>query len=114
LALLSLTPAILSWADAVRANKSLSYYLELGASVAALNVVGYITFLSSGASNDLTVLYLPVPVLLWAALRFGILGVSTSLNIVAFFSIWGAIHQRGPFAGGRLPSMMFGHYSFSF
>jgi PAS domain S-box-containing protein len=103
LALLSLTPAILSWADAVRANKSLSYYLELAASVAALNVVGYITFLSSSASNDLRVLYLPVPVLLWAALRFGILGVSTSLNIVAFFSIWSAIHQRGPFAGGTNP-----------
>ncbi len=103
LALLSLTPAILSWAHVVRANKSLSYYVELGALVAALNIVGYITFLSSGASNDLTVLYLPVPVLLWAALRFGILGVSTSLNIVAFFSIWGAVHQRGPFAGGAPP-----------
>jgi hypothetical protein len=77
LALLSLTPAILSWADVVRENKSLSYYVELGALVAALTVVGYITFLSSGASNDLRVLYLPVPVLLWAALRFGILGVST-------------------------------------
>ncbi len=51
LALLSLTPAILSWADAVQANKSLSYYLELGASVAALNVVGYITFLSSGCQQ---------------------------------------------------------------
>ena len=103
LALLSLTPAILSWADVVRANKSLSYYVELGASVAVLTVVGYITFLSSGASNDLRVLYLPVPVLLWAALRFGILGVSTALNIVAFFSIWGAVHQRGPFAGVWTP-----------
>jgi PAS domain S-box-containing protein len=103
LALLSLTPAILSWADAARTNKSLSYYLELVASVVALNVVGYITFLSSGASNDLRVLYLPVPVLLWSALRFGVLGVSTSLNIVAFFSIWGAIHQRGPFAGVATP-----------
>ncbi len=40
---------------------------------------------------------------MWAALRFGILGVSTSLNIVAFFSIWGAIHQRGPFAGVATP-----------
>ncbi len=103
LALLSLTPAMLSWAHAVRANKSLSYYVELGVLVAALNVVGYITFLSSGASNDLTVLYLPVPVLLWAALRFGILGVSSSLNIVAFFSISAVIHQRGPFAGGARP-----------
>jgi PAS domain S-box-containing protein len=103
LALLSLTPAILSWADTVRANKPVSYYVELGASVVALNVIGYITFISSSASNDLSVLYLPVPILLWSALRFGILGVSTSLNIVAFFSIWAAIYQRGPFAGGAPP-----------
>jgi PAS domain S-box-containing protein len=103
LALLSVTPAILSWANVVRENKSLSYYVELDASVVVLAVVGYITFLSSGGTNDLRVLYLPVPVLLWSALRFGILGVSTSLNIVAFFSIWGAVHQRGPFAGGAPP-----------
>jgi PAS domain S-box-containing protein len=103
LALLSVTPAILSWANVVRENKSLSYYVELDASVVVLAVVGYITFLSSGGTNDLRVLYLPVPVLLWAALRFGILGVSTSLNIVAFFSIWGAVHQRGPFAAGTTP-----------
>jgi len=103
LALLSVTPAILSWAHAVRANKSLSYYVELGMLVIWLNVVGYFTFLSSGASNDLTVLYLPVPLFLWAALRFGILGVSSSLIIVAFFAILAAIHQRGPFAGGAAP-----------
>jgi PAS domain S-box-containing protein len=103
LALLSVTPAMLSWAHAVRANKSLSYYVELGMLLTWLNVVGYITFLSSSASNDLTVLYLPVPLLLWAALRFGILGVSSSLNVVAFFSISAAIHQRGPFAGGAPP-----------
>jgi PAS domain S-box-containing protein len=103
LALLSVTPAMLSWAHAVRANKSLSYYVELGMLVIWLNVVGYITFLSSGASDDLTVLYLPVPLLLWAALRFGILGVSSSLIIVAFFSISAAIHQRGPFAGVAPP-----------
>lgn len=71
--------------------------------LAVLSIAGYITFLSLGASNDLTILYLPVPVLLWAALRFGILGVSSSLNIVAFFSISAAIHQRGPFVGGAPP-----------
>ena len=103
LALLSVTPAMLSWAHAVRANKSLSYYVELGVLVIWLNVVGYITFLSSGASNDLRVLYLPVPLLLWAALRFGILGVSSSLVIVAFFSISAVIHQRGPFASAASP-----------
>jgi hypothetical protein len=30
-------------------------------------------------------------------------GGQHSLNIVAFFSIWGAVHQRGPFAGVATP-----------
>lgn len=99
LALLSLTPAILSWVDAVSTNKSLAYYLELTASFIALAVVGFIAFVFSSSGNDLPLLYLPVPILLWSALRFGVLGVSTSLNIVAVFSTWSAIHQLGPFAG---------------
>ena len=42
-------------------------------------------------------LYAPVPFLLWAALRLGPLGTSTSLLTVAIFVIWGAIHGHGPF-----------------
>ena len=44
-------------------------------------------------------LYSLVPLLLWAALRFGSLGVSTSVIIIAFSSIWGSTHERGPFTG---------------
>ena len=43
-------------------------------------------------------LYSLVPILLWSALRIGWAGISTSLIIVAFLSIWGAVHGRGPFA----------------
>lgn len=101
LALLTLTPAILSWADAVRTrvNHSRTYYLELVALLVALISLGYSTFLSSGGTNHPALLYSLVPFLLWSALRFGILGVSTVLNVVAFLSIWGAIHGRGPFTG---------------
>jgi MASE1 len=38
-------------------------------------------------------------VLLWSALRFGSIGVSTSMIAVMFLSIWGAVHGRGPFIG---------------
>jgi signal transduction histidine kinase len=44
-------------------------------------------------------IYAFVPFLLWAALRFGSMGVSTSMIVIAFLSIWGAIHGHGPFAG---------------
>jgi PAS domain S-box-containing protein len=42
--------------------------------------------------------YLPLPFLLWAAVRFGSLGVNTSLMIVAFLSISGTVDGRGPFS----------------
>ena len=103
LALLSLTPAILAWMDTTSKNKSFAYYLELAASFIVLSVVTFTAFLFPSSRNDLPLIYLSVPVLLWSALRFGILGVSTSLNIVAVFSTWSAIHQRGPFAGGAPP-----------
>ena len=42
--------------------------------------------------------YLPLPFLLWAAVRFRPAGVHTCLLIVASLSISGAVHGRGPFA----------------
>lgn len=44
-----------------------------------------------------TLVYAPLPFLLWAAVRFGPGAVSGSLLFTAFVSIWGAIHGRGPF-----------------
>jgi len=101
LALLTLTPAILSWVDVIRtwASRSSTYYLELVALLVTLISVAYNTFLFPGGSNRPTLLYSLVPFLLWSALRFGLMGVSTSLSIVAFLSVWGAVHGRGPFAG---------------
>jgi len=42
-------------------------------------------------------LYLPMPLLIWAALRFGPPLTSASFTVVAFLVIWGAGHGRGPF-----------------
>jgi two-component system sensor kinase FixL len=48
-------------------------------------------------------LYLPLPFLLWAALRFGPVGASTAFAAFAFLSILGASHGRGPFVAGAPP-----------
>src|SRR5262245_37762352 len=50
--------------------------------------------------SSLALVYLPLPLLLWAAVRFGPPGVSTSLMIVASLSIAGAVHGHGPFVTG--------------
>jgi PAS domain S-box-containing protein len=44
-----------------------------------------------------------VPFLLWSALRFGTVGISSSMLVVAFFAIWGTVHARGPFTGSTSP-----------
>jgi len=43
---------------------------------------------------------LPVPFMLWAALRFGPTGASTAFAFVAIATIWGAGHGVGPFSTG--------------
>jgi signal transduction histidine kinase len=40
--------------------------------------------------------------LLWAALRFGLAGLSVSIATIAVISIEGAIHGRGPFTSGPM------------
>ena len=47
-------------------------------------------------------LYAPLPLLLWAAVRFGPGGTSVCLLIFVLTSIWGAIHGRGPFTDGEM------------
>jgi integral membrane sensor domain MASE1 len=51
-----------------------------------------------GVQTRGALLYLPLPFLLWAAVRFGVRGASASLLVVTFISIWGTAHGSGPFA----------------
>jgi PAS domain S-box-containing protein len=101
LALLTVTPAILSWVSARLAwtEQASAYYLEAAALMAGLIVLGYITFVVSGSNTVPVLLYAMVPLLLWSALRFGIMGTSTSMIVVSSLSTWGAVHGRGPFTG---------------
>lgn len=43
-------------------------------------------------------LYLPLPCLLWAAVRFGLRGTTVAISVVASLALWGATHGQGPFA----------------
>jgi PAS domain S-box-containing protein len=108
LAFVVLTPTILGWIShgPAWARKPRVYHVEFGALTAGLVLLGYITFTASGSSSP-ALLYSLVPFLLWAALRFGSLGVSTSVCVVAFLSIWGAVHGRGPFIIGGLFNSVF-------
>jgi PAS domain S-box-containing protein len=99
LAFVTLPPAIWSWASSGPAwvRKSRGYQLEFAALIAALVLLCYITFTAPQSGNSPLLLSPIVPFLLWAALRFGSRGVSTSVIVVGFLSIWAAVHGRSPF-----------------
>jgi PAS domain S-box-containing protein len=99
LGFLTLMPAILSWVgkSSPGNHKSRAYYLEGAALIAGLLVFGYLLFVAPGNTSPPELFYFLVPFMLWSALRFGSTGVSTSVILIAFLSIWGATHGRGPF-----------------
>ncbi len=102
-ALMTVTPAILSWGDEVlsRRKRPSAYYLEGIALITGLFVLADVVFVLSPGAPHPALLYSLVPFLLWAALRFGTMGASTAMLVIAFLSIWGAIHGRGPFTEGE-------------
>jgi signal transduction histidine kinase len=101
LTFLTFGPAIFGWLSPLPewTRKDSHWWLEAGAQLGTLLLLGYIIFLSAWRVTSPALLYSLVPLLLWVALRFGSVGVSTSMVIVAVISVWGAVHGHGPFAG---------------
>ena len=66
---------------------------------AGILAVGWVAFNRSPAGPDTSpaLLYAPVPLLIWAALRFGPGGISASMLVITILAIWGTMHGRGPF-----------------
>src|SRR5947199_4812347 len=114
LALLTLAPAILSWADMVLkpAKKPVTYYFEIVLMFVGLVIVAYFAFVAPGGISRPALLYSLVPFLLWSALRFGIAGITHSTIVIGLFSIWGIVHVRAPFSAGGPPSNVFSLHLF--
>jgi len=76
-------------------------YLEAGALVLSLGLVVVLPLRELPSPINSLPFYLcaPVVVLLWAGVRFGVVGVSVSLLLVAALALWSAGHGHGPFAG---------------
>ena len=62
-------------------------------------IVGAYVFaiVPAGPDTSPALLYAPIPLLIWAALRFGLSGISAAMLLVTFEAIWGAMHGHGPF-----------------
>ncbi|PYI70127.1 MAG: hypothetical protein DMF02_09720, partial [Verrucomicrobia bacterium] len=103
LAALIVVPLVVTWAtigiSGLRTAR-LSRYLEACALFVGLLLVSYAVLYKVGSGADSALLFLPLPFLLWAAVRLGVVGASTAISIVGFLAIWSAAHGHGPFSGG--------------
>lgn len=96
----ALTSALLTFRGWLRSAPWQEKLEGIGLAMSVL-VVGLWVFNTSVVANALPALvYAPIPLLLWAALRFEVAGSSWALLAIAYLSTWNAINDRGPFVGG--------------
>jgi PAS domain S-box-containing protein len=106
LANLLLTPMILYWIkgglSALR-SAGIKRWIEGPLLLIALILVGFKAFDAAESQGHSPVLiYLPFPLLLYAAVRFGPRGISSALSLITAFAIWNAELGRGPFSAQAL------------
>src|SRR5262249_36532165 len=81
-------------------TRSWHRFAEVAGLATSLVGVGHLIFgMPPENATAPALLYAPLPLLLWAAVRFELAGVSWALLVLAFQSAWGAVQDRGPFAG---------------
>lgn len=102
--ILVLVPLLLAWRHWPGLRAELSRWQELGALTAALVITSLMSFggwlLPQDAPSSLT--YLPFPVLLWAAFRFGPRVASSAILVVAAIATCDTLLGQGPFVRGTV------------
>jgi signal transduction histidine kinase len=102
LAELTLVPTIVVWGSHGASwiqKATLARYLEatlLGCGIVATSALVF-GWEPVSPGNVPALMYVPLPFLLWGAVRFGSGGLSLSLLSMALISIWNAMQGRGPF-----------------
>src|SRR6266480_4207631 len=101
LAALTLVPFIVTWsADGLAWLGKIrrARFLEAVLLLFGLLSVNAVVFYKLGPTADSALLYLPLPFLIWAAVRFGSRGASAAICTLTFLAIWSAGHGYGPFS----------------
>ena len=101
LAALTLAPLIVTWvADGIAWLWKIrqARFVEAALLLVSLLSVNTIVFYKLGSTADSALLYLPLPFLIWAAVRFGSRGASAAICTLTFLAIWSARHGYGPFS----------------
>jgi signal transduction histidine kinase len=92
---LTFSPSAWAWLRALRGRGA-----EAAVLFAVLAAISALVFLvpPAGPQTPSILLYLPFPLLMWAALRFGLVGASLSVSTLGGFALFAAVRDRGPFA----------------
>ncbi len=101
LAALTLVPLIVTWsADGIGWLGKIrrARFVEAALLLVGLLSVNTIVFYKLGPTADSALLCLPLPFLIWAAVRFGSRGASAAICTFTFLAIWSAGHGYGPFS----------------
>jgi signal transduction histidine kinase len=101
---LVVTPAILCWVFGSHwkmATRSGARWAEAALVGVGLLVTGYLAFDTPSTPSGFSEprFYAPVPLLFWAAIRFGMAGASGGIVLIAGLAVEAALEVRGPFAG---------------
>jgi signal transduction histidine kinase len=82
-----------------RVNAAPARILEACFLAVGLFAVAYLVFdrVVEGTNASPALLYAPIPLLTWAALRFGLGGIGVSSLAITVLAIWGTMLGRGPF-----------------
>ena len=101
LAALTLVPFMVTWSAegiAWLGKIRRARFLEASLLLLGLLSVNTVVFYRLAPTADSTLLYLPLPFLIWAAVRFGSRGASGAICVLTFLAIWSAGHGYGPFS----------------
>jgi PAS domain S-box-containing protein len=109
LAGLVLAPTLLLWlAAGVQGLRTESRWrsAEAGVVYGGLVLLGVLVFNTHlfGPQIAHAEIYLPVPLLLWAAVRFGPRGIATALSLLVVLAIPAVANATGPFASQSVPA----------
>lgn len=102
LASLTIVPVVMNWGTTGAhpsrwgTRRQVTEATALVAGLFAVSVAAF-DYRADSMHTRAALLYLPVPFLIWAALRFGSALTSAAYAIVVFVVLWGAAHGRGPF-----------------
>src|SRR6266511_3518428 len=94
---LIVAPAVLLWGTAPRVRWDRQQALEAASLLLGTIAVGLVVFGGLFPVKDYPLEFLCVPLLIWAAFRFGQREAASAVVVLSGIAIWGTLHGFGPF-----------------